>query len=216
MKPEATSSQTGEVTQLAEFPWRFLPSMLSQLVHYRHLVLSARVITLVTITQLCFMPYTLKHLRVSFLVHVFSQNLHSNVLSSTSLWFLLKCALRVPFLVHTYLHRSHVFCLSLCYDFRAFIFVFFFFLVYLYLHWVHSCWSLLSISTFTLSYHKVPTGNKGSTILTGISGIFFLEHYLDCTLLIPDRPLTSPANFPFSLCYMWHLTPDAWHMTHDK
>ena len=67
MKPEATSSRAGEVTQLAEFPWRFLPSMLSQLVHYRHIVLSARVITLVTITQLCFMPYALMHSKSIFL-----------------------------------------------------------------------------------------------------------------------------------------------------
>ena len=35
MKPEATSSQAGKVTQLAEFPWMFLPSMLyaSRLMH---------------------------------------------------------------------------------------------------------------------------------------------------------------------------------------
>ena len=63
MKPKATSSQAGEVTQLAEFPWRFLPSMLSELVHYKHLVLSARVITFV-------------------LVHVLSHESHSNVISS--------------------------------------------------------------------------------------------------------------------------------------
>ena len=45
MKPEATSSQPGEFTQLAEFSWRFLSSMLSELMHFKHLVLSARVIT---------------------------------------------------------------------------------------------------------------------------------------------------------------------------
>ena len=49
MKPEATSSQAGEVTQLAEL---FMPSMLSELVHYKQPILSARVITFVTITQL--------------------------------------------------------------------------------------------------------------------------------------------------------------------
>ena len=42
-------------------------------------------------------------------------------------------------------------------------------IVYRYSHWVHSCWPLVSISTFTWSYHKVPTGNKGSKILTGLS-----------------------------------------------
>ena len=44
MKPEATSSQAGEVTQFAEFPWSFLPPMLSELVHYKQVVLSARVV----------------------------------------------------------------------------------------------------------------------------------------------------------------------------
>ena len=67
MKPEATSSQAGEVTQLAVFPWRFLPSMLSELVHYRHHVLSARVITFVTLTQLGFMLHAFMHSRSIFL-----------------------------------------------------------------------------------------------------------------------------------------------------
>jgi len=67
MKPEATSSLSGEVTQLAEFTWRFLPSMLSELVHYRHLVFSARVITFVTITQLGFVLHTFMHFKRIFL-----------------------------------------------------------------------------------------------------------------------------------------------------
>ena len=67
MKSKATSSQAGEVTQLAEFPWRFLPSMLSELVHYKHLVLSARVITFVTITQLGFMLHAFMHSKSIFL-----------------------------------------------------------------------------------------------------------------------------------------------------
>ena len=79
MKPKATSSQAGEVTQLAELPWRFLPYMLSELVHYKHLVLSAKVITFVTITQHCFTRLCI--LRVSFLVHVLSHESHSNVIS---------------------------------------------------------------------------------------------------------------------------------------
>ena len=64
---EPTSSQAGEVTQLARFPWRFLPSMLSELLHYRHLVLSSRVITFVTITQPGFMLYTFMHSKSIFL-----------------------------------------------------------------------------------------------------------------------------------------------------
>ena len=67
MKPKATSSQAGEVTQLAEFPWRFLPYMLSELVHYKHLVLGARLITFVTITQLCFMLHAFVHSKSIFL-----------------------------------------------------------------------------------------------------------------------------------------------------
>ena len=67
MKPKATSSQAGEVTQLAEFPWRFLPYMLSELVHYRHLVFSARVITFVTFTQLGFVLHTFMNFKRIFL-----------------------------------------------------------------------------------------------------------------------------------------------------
>ena len=67
MKPEAISSEAGEVTQLAEFHWRFLPSILSELVHYKHLVLSARVITFVTITQLGFILYAFMHSKGIFL-----------------------------------------------------------------------------------------------------------------------------------------------------
>ena len=67
MKPEATSSQAGEVTQLAEFPWRFLPSMLSELVHYKQPILSARVITFVTITQLVLMLHAFMHSKSIFL-----------------------------------------------------------------------------------------------------------------------------------------------------
>ena len=67
MKPEATSSLSGEVTELAEFPWRFLPSMLSELVHYKHLVLSARVITFAKIIQLGFMLHAIMHSKSIFL-----------------------------------------------------------------------------------------------------------------------------------------------------
>ena len=55
MKSEAANSQAGEIIQLAEFPWRFLSSNIYNFVYYRHLILNARVITFVTITQLGFM-----------------------------------------------------------------------------------------------------------------------------------------------------------------
>ena len=76
MNPEATSSQTGEATQLAEFPWRFLPSMLSEFMYYKHFALSARVITFDKLfyLRLCFTPLCI--IRVSFLVlskHCFLQ-----------------------------------------------------------------------------------------------------------------------------------------------
>ena len=66
MRPEATSSQAGEVTQLSGFPWRFLPSLLSEFVHYRHLFLSARVIRFVTITQVGFMCHIFMHSKSIF------------------------------------------------------------------------------------------------------------------------------------------------------
>ena len=59
MKPEATSSQAGEFTQLVGFPLRFLPSLLSEFVHYRQLVLSA-------ITQIGFMRHAFIHSKSSF------------------------------------------------------------------------------------------------------------------------------------------------------
>ena len=65
MKPEAISSQAGEVTHFAEFPWRFLTSMLSEL--YRHLILSARVFTIVTITRFGFMLHAFIHSKSIFL-----------------------------------------------------------------------------------------------------------------------------------------------------
>jgi hypothetical protein len=60
MKPEATISQ-------AEFQWNILPSMLSELVHYKHLNISARVITFVTITQHAFVLYAFMHYKSIFL-----------------------------------------------------------------------------------------------------------------------------------------------------
>ena len=50
-----------------EFPWRFLPYMLSELVHCKHLVLCARKITFVTIIQLCFMLHPFVHSKSIFL-----------------------------------------------------------------------------------------------------------------------------------------------------
>ena len=67
MKPEATSSQAGEVTQLAEFPWKLWPSMLSELVHYKHQVLTARVITFDKITLLAFVLHAFMHYMSIFL-----------------------------------------------------------------------------------------------------------------------------------------------------
>ena len=64
LKPEATSSPAGEVTHLAEFPWRLLSSMVSELVRYKHLVLSERVITFVTITQLGFLQLFVIYIEV--------------------------------------------------------------------------------------------------------------------------------------------------------
>ena len=139
MKHEATSSQADEVTQLAQFPWRFLPSMLSKLLHYMHFVLSVRKIT--------FTPLSI--LRVSFLVHVFSHESHSNVVSSTSLWFILKYASRVPFFV-TYILTPVtyflylVLCQSLLYGYCVYI------LEYLNSHSSH--WNCWSFSSFWLAF----------------------------------------------------------------
>ena len=44
--------------------------------------------------------------RVSFLMDVLSHEWHTNIVSSSSLGFKFKCALRVPFLVHTFSYQS--------------------------------------------------------------------------------------------------------------
>ena len=67
MKPGATSSQAGQVTHLTEFPWRFLPSMLSELMHYKHLVLSAKVITFEKNSLLAFVLHAYIHSKRIFL-----------------------------------------------------------------------------------------------------------------------------------------------------
>ena len=67
MKPETITSQAGEVTQFAEFSWRFLNSILSELVHYWHLVLSSIVFTFVTIIQFGFMLHAFMHSKSIFL-----------------------------------------------------------------------------------------------------------------------------------------------------
>ena len=85
MKPEATSSQVGKITQLTEFPWRSLPSMLSELVHYRHPILSARVITFVTITLLGFMS------RITTLFPPALCDFYWSVLSGYPFWYIHTC-----------------------------------------------------------------------------------------------------------------------------
>jgi hypothetical protein len=67
MKSEAANSQAGEIIELAKFPWMFLPSIIYKLVYYRHLILNARVITFVTITQLAFMLQAFMHSKSIFL-----------------------------------------------------------------------------------------------------------------------------------------------------
>ena len=67
MDPLVLNVQAGEATQLAEFPWRFLLSMLSELVHDKHLILGARVITFFTSTQLGFMLHAFMHFKSIFL-----------------------------------------------------------------------------------------------------------------------------------------------------
>ena len=131
MKPEA-----GEVTQFAEIPWSFLTSILSELVQYRHLVLSARVFTFVTITQFGFMLHAFRHSKSIFLggcvnswvayqhrflqlfgiyIKVFSQSTLFGTYILISVIFLLFLVLYqsllyvscVSFLEHSYSHSSH-------------------------------------------------------------------------------------------------------------
>ena len=92
-----------------------------------HLILSARVITFVTIAQLCFMLHTLMHSKSIFLGPFQRCFLHLFV-------FLLKCALRVPFLVNTYLHRSHFFCLQFHVSLFFMVLVYLFQNIYIHTH----------------------------------------------------------------------------------
>ena len=143
MKPEAISSQASEVTHLAEFPWRSLPSMLSEFVHYRHLIFSARAITFVTVTQLGFMLHTFMHSKSIFL----------GVCAITWVIFLLSVVLRqsllygscVSLLEHLYSHSSNG-------KPRSFYFFWWTFMIF-----KHMCLLiyLLSIFVFTLGTLKL-------------------------------------------------------------
>ena len=126
MKPEAISSQVGEVTKFAEFPWSFLTSILSEFVHYRHLVLSVRVFTFVTITQFGFMLHGFMHSKSIFLC-----GWHTNIVSTRSLANIFSGLSEYPFwYIHTFIsHMSSVFSFIsvssvwfLCILFRTFIF----------------------------------------------------------------------------------------------
>ena len=112
-------------------------------------------------------PFWYIHTRIGHVSSVFT--------SDSSLWFLCRCILNVSLLEHLYSHSSHWnswgfwFSNGLLWFLKIYLCEFSFFLD-LYSHWVHSCWSSVSISTFAWSYNKVPQGNKGRQILTGITG----------------------------------------------
>ena len=185
MKTEATSSQAGEVTQLAEFPWRFLPSMLSELVHYRHLVFSARVITFVIITQLGFVLHTFMHFKRIFLgacvitwvafqrhffqlfliyIEVRSQSTIFGIYILASVTFLLSLVLRqsllygscVSLLEHCYSHSWHCNSWSLIFFWWTFMFAEHMYLqIYLFSIFVFTLGTLMLVLSLNFNLHMV-------------------------------------------------------------
>ena len=189
--------------------------MLSELMHYKHHILSAKITTFVTITKLGLMVCAFMHSTSIFLgaciipwvafqfrflqLFMISIKVHSQItLLGTYIlaWvtFLLSlcqtllngsCASAFsmyPFwniYIHTYPTGTPDLCLSSdgLLWFPSICLCNFFYYIYLYSHWVHSCSTSVSISTFTWSYHKVPTGNKGSKILTGITWVGSWQNY---------------------------------------
>ena len=96
--------------------------------------------------------------------------------SDSSLWFLCRCILNVYMLEHLYSHTSHRNPWSFSFFWRTF-------LISEQMSWQIVFFSIFIFTLSTLlfvfslncnlheSYHKVPTGNKGSTILTGITDV---------------------------------------------
>ena len=66
LKPEATCSQAGEVTQSHRVSLEVLALHASELVHYKHLDLNERLITFVKITQHKFMLHAFMHSKSIF------------------------------------------------------------------------------------------------------------------------------------------------------
>ena len=112
IKPEVISSQVSEITQLTEFPWRFLPSMLSELVHYSTLFLVQEKSHLSHWLNLALCLPCLCIVRLFFLVHVLSHELHFNVVSSSSLGIAIEVRSQST-LFGTYILTSVMFLLSL-------------------------------------------------------------------------------------------------------
>ena len=79
-------------------------SMLSELVHYKHLVLSAKVITFEKNSLLAFVLHAHIHSKRIFLSACVITWVAFQRLSFISVWFLVKCALRVSILVNIYSH----------------------------------------------------------------------------------------------------------------
>ena len=185
MRPEATSSQVGEVTELAEFPWSFLPSLLSELVHYRHLVLSARVVRFVTITQVGFMRHTFRHSKSILVgacvitwvvfqrcflqlfvisIKVLSQSTLFGTYRLASVTFLLSLVLRqsllcgssVYLLEHLYSHSSHWNSQYICFFWWTFMFSEHMYnQIYLFSVFVFTLGALILILSLNIHLHMV-------------------------------------------------------------
>ena len=151
--------------------------MLHAFMHFKSIFHAGCVITLVA-NQHCFLQLFGISIEVRSQRNLFDTYI---LVSVTFLLFSVLCQSHphgscVSFLEHLYSNSSHWNSWSFSFFCWTFItseqmYFHFFFLVSLYSHSVHSCQSSVSISTFTWSYNKVPTSNKGSTILTGILGV---------------------------------------------
>ena len=133
--------------------------------HYENIFLSACVITWVAF-QRCFLQLFVISIEVrsqSILFDTYvlaSVTIKCYVIHTLLYWCLCRCILKVTLLEHLYSHLLHWNSWSFWFSngllwFLKLYHCKFSFFVDLYSHWVHSCWSSVSISTFTWSYNKV-------------------------------------------------------------
>ena len=166
--------------------------MLSQLVHYRHLILSARVITLVINTQLCFMPYALMHSKSIFLGACFIIKLHSNSFPPPLYDLYWSALSEYPFwYIHTCI--GHISSVSLCVMISKEMYLHFF----LFILFVFKLGTRLLVLALNLNLHiALPQGTNRKQRFNNINR--YIKHGVKEKLLRSISRSSFYFSFPLS------------------